>query len=139
MKNLDNVAEINSYSIFDKDGKVYAGIDSDSNPGNVNPEDKTTFQDDTDSAPALKLEVADAREMSGKVFLDSTSGELMIGKVRQGNGQYDEGEKGIPGVAIKLTENSGSEKEYTATTDENGDFTISGFIPGDYTLTYTWG
>ena len=138
-ENLDNVAEINSYSIFDKDGKVYAGIDSDSNPGNVNSEDKTTFQDDTDSAPALKLEVADAREMSGKVFLDSTSGELMIGKVRQGNGQYDEGEKGIPGVAIKLTENSGSEKEYTATTDENGDFTISGFIPGDYTLTYTWG
>ena len=24
-------------------------------------------------------------------------------------------------------------------TDENGEFYISGFIPGDYTLTYTWG
>ena len=138
-ENLDNVAEINSYSIFDTNGNVYAGIDKDSNPGNAVPGEVTSYQDDTDSAPALKLEVADAREMSGKVFLDSTSGELMTGKVRQGNGQYDDGEKGIPGVAITLTENTGSGKVYTATTDENGDFYINNYIPGDYTLTYTWG
>ena len=29
-ENLDNVVEINSYSVFDTDGKVYAGIDTDS-------------------------------------------------------------------------------------------------------------
>lgn len=138
-ENLDNVAEINSYSIFDTNGNVYAGIDKDSNPGNAVPGEVTSYQDDTDSAPALKLEVADAREMSGKVFLDATSGELMTGKVRQGNGQYDDGEKGIPGVAVTLTENTGSGKVYTATTDENGDFYINNYIPGDYTLTYTWG
>lgn len=136
---LDNVAEINSYSIFDKDGKVYAGIDKDSNPANATPESKATYQDDTDSSPALKLEVADAREMAGKVFLDATSGELMTGKVRQGNGQYDDGEQGIAGVAITLTENSGSGKVYKAETNENGDFFINNYIPGDYTLTYTWG
>ena len=79
-ENLDNVAEINSYSIFDTNGNVYAGIDKDSNPGNAVPGEVTSYQDDTDSAPALKLEVADAREMSGKVFLDATSGELMTGK-----------------------------------------------------------
>ena len=73
-ENLDNVVEINSYSVFDTDGKVYAGIDTDSNPGNAVPGDKTTYEDDTDSAPGLKLVVADkAREMTGKVFLDSTS------------------------------------------------------------------
>ena len=138
-ENLDNVAEINSYSIFDTNGNVYAGIDKDSNPGIAVPGEVTSYQDDTDSAPALKLEVADAREMSGKVFLDATSGELMTGKVRQGNGQYDDGEKGIPGVAVTLTENTGSGKVYTATTDENGDFYINNYIPGDYTLTYTWG
>lgn len=138
-ENLDNVAEINSYSIFDTNGNVYAGIDKDSNPGNAVPGEVTSYQDDTDSAPALKLEVADAREMSGKVFLDATSGELMTGKVRQGNGQYDDGEKGIPGVAVTLTENTGSGKVYTATTDENGDFYINNYIPGDYALTYTWG
>ena len=137
--NLDNVAEINSYSVYDENGKIYAGIDKNSNPGNVTPEDKQTYQDDTDSSPALKLEVADAREISGKVFLDATSGELMTGKIRQGNGKYDNDDKGIKDVKVTLKENTGSGKVYEATTNENGDYTISGFIPGDYTVTYTWG
>ena len=138
-ENLVNVVEINSYSTFDKDGNVYAGVDVDSNPGNAIPGDTSTYEDDTDASPSLKLEVADAREMAGKVFLDATSGELMTGQVRQGSGAYEEGETGIPGVEVTLTENTGSGKVYTATTDENGDFYISGYIPGDYTLTYTWG
>lgn len=139
-ENLDNVVEINSYSVFDTDGKVYAGIDTDSNPGNAVPGDKTTYEDDTDSAPGLKLVVADkAREMTGKVFLDSTSNELKTGEVRQGDGMYTDGEKGIKDVKVTLKENIESGKVYEATTDENGDFYISGYIPGDYTLTYTWG
>lgn len=137
-ENLNNVAEINSYSIYDGD-KIYAGIDIDSNPGNCVPGDTKTYEDDTDSSPALKLEVADAREMAGKVFLDSTSGELKTGEVRQGSGIYEDGEQGIEGVDITLTENTGSGKVYTAKTDANGDFLISGYIPGEYTLTYTWG
>lgn len=136
---LDNVVEINSYSIFDENGNVYAGIDTDSNPGNCTPGDETTYQDDTDSSPAFKLEVADAREVTGKVFLDSTTGELMTGEIRQGSGAYENGEIGIDGVEITFTENTGSGKVYTATTDSNGDFLITDFIPGDYTLTYTWG
>ena len=136
---LDNVVEINSYSIFDENGNVYAGIDTDSNPGNCTPGDETTYQDDTDSSPAFKLEVADAREVTGKVFLDSTTGELMTGEIRQGSGAYENGEIGIEGVEITFTENTGSGKVYTATTDSNGDFLITDFIPGDYTLTYTWG
>ena len=136
---LDNVVEINSYSTFDGNGSIYAGIDVDSNPGNAIPGDMTTYEDDTDSSPSLKLEVADAREIAGKVFLDSTSGELLTGQIRQGSGQYEEGETGIPGVEVKLTENTGTGLVYTATTDDNGDFYISDFIPGDYTITYTWG
>lgn len=136
---LDNVVEINSYSTFDGNGSVYAGVDIDSNPGNAIPGDTSTYEDDTDSSPSLKLEVADAREMAGKVFLDSTSGELLTGQIRQGSGQYEEGETGIPGVEVTLTENTGTGLVYTATTDNNGDFYISDFIPGDYTLTYTWG
>ena len=136
---LDNVVEINSYSTFDGNGSVYAGVDLDSNPGNAVPGDMTTYEDDTDSSPSLKLEVADAREIAGKVFLDSTSGELLTGQIRQGSGQYEEGETGIPGVEVKLTENTGTGLVYTATTDDNGDFYISDFIPGDYTITYTWG
>jgi len=137
--NLDNVAEINSYSVYDKTGNIYAGIDTDSNPGSVNPEDKSTYQDDTDSSPALKLEVADPRVMTGKVFLDATDPNLNTAKVRQGNGKYDEKEKGIEGVEVTLKENTGSGKEYKTKTDQNGDFKIDKYIPGDYTLTYTWG
>ena len=136
---LDNVVEINSYSTFDANGSVYAGVDVDSNPGNAVPGDSSTYEDDTDSSPSLKLEVTNAREMTGKVFLDSTSGELLTGQIRQGSGQYEEGETGIPGVEVSLTENTGTGLVYTATTDDNGDFYISDFIPGDYTLTYTWG
>lgn len=139
-ENLENVVEINSYSTFGEDGKAYAGIDVDSNPGNAKPGDKATYEDDTDSSPSLQLEVTDARELAGTVFLDETNmPELQTNKERRGNGKYDQGEKGIANVDITLTENTGSEKIYTAKTDENGNFKISGFIPGDYTLTYTWG
>ena len=136
---LDNVVEINSYSTFDENGNVYAGVDIDSNPGNAIPGDSTTYEDDTDRSPSLKLEVADAREIAGKVFLDSTSEELLVGQIRQGDGKYEDGETGIEGVEVTLTENTGTDLVYTATTDANGDFYIAGFIPGDYTLTYTWG
>ena len=139
-ENLDNVVEINSYSVFDTDGKVYAGIDTDSNPGNAVPGDTTTYEDDTDSAPGLKLVVANkAREMTGKVFLDSTSNELKTGEVRQGNGMYTDGEKGIKDVKVTLKENKENGKVYETTTNDKGDFKIEGYIPGDYTLTYTWG
>lgn len=139
-KNLDNVVEINSYSVFDTDGKVYAGIDKDSNPGNAVPGEKITYEDDTDSAPGLKLEVADkVREMTGKVFLDSTSNELKTGEVRQGDGMYTDGEKEIKGVKVTLKENIENGNVYEKTTNDKGDFKIEGYIPGDYTLTYTWG
>ena len=139
-ENLDNVVEINSYSVFDTDEKVYAGIDTDSNPGNAVPGDTTTYEDDTDSAPGLKLVVSDkAREMTGKVFLDSTSNELKTGEVRQGDGMYTDGEKGIEYVKVTLKENIENGTVYETTTNGKGDFKIEGYIPGDYTLTYTWG
>ena len=138
-ENLENVVEINSYSVFDKDGNIYAGIDKDSNPGNAIPGNTATYEDDTDSSPALKLEVTNARELAGKVFLDSTKEKLQTGQIRQGSGAYEEGEAGIPNVEVVFTEKTGSGKEYKAITDGNGDFLISDFIPGDYVLTYIWG
>ena len=134
-----NIAELNSYSVL-QHNEPYAGIDKYSNPGNVEPGNKTTYENDTDSAPALRLEVANARKLTGTVFEDNT-GSLSIktGEVRQGDGKYGSGDVGIAGVVVTLTENSGSGKTYTATTGENGNFEIEGFIPGDYTITYTWG
>ncbi len=139
-ENLDNVVEINSYSTFGVDGKSYAGIDVDSNPGNAKPGDKSTYEDDTDSSPALKLKIAEDRELSGKVFLDETNmPNLETNKERKGNGRYDEGEKGIPGVTVTLTEISGNGKVYTTTTDDGGNYDIPALEPGEYKITFTWG
>lgn len=139
-----NIAEVNSYSVFDEKGNVYAGIDKDSAPANATPGDVNTYEDDTNQAPGIQLEVTGDRTLSGSVFLDESTGE--VAQVRLGDGIYDTSkEHGIAGVNVKLTEvdENGNVKEegqpYTTTTDENGNFTISNFIPGNYTLTYTWG
>lgn len=138
-ENLENVVEINNYSTY-QDGKIYAGIDINSNPANCNPEDKTTYQDDTDASPSLILELADARRLVGTVFIDGTEAELKPGEVRQGDGKYDPDREGkVSGVEVTLSENAENGKVYIATTNENGNFEISNYIPGDYTLTYTWG
>lgn len=148
---LNNVVEINSYSSFDRDGNIYAGIDVDSNPGNVIPGDKSTYEDDTDSAPSMKLELTNAREITGKVFLDETNSNLLTAQIREGDGEFKEGEKGISGVKLTLKDTSGqvvqiydeSTKQWVDAkdipTNENGDFTIRGFVPNEYVLTYTWG
>lgn len=137
-----NVAEVNSYSIFDRDGKVYAGIDRNSAPANATPGNETTYENDTERAPGIQLDVQGNRTLSGSVFLDEPTAENPGGtaKMRLGNGIYDiSTEKGIEGVEVTLTENKQGGQVYTATTGTNGDFRISDFIPGNYTLTYTWG
>lgn len=148
---LNNVVEINSYASFDREGNIYAGIDVDSNPGNIIPGDKSTYEDDTDSAPSMKLELTNAREITGKVFLDETNSNLLTAQIREGDGEFKEGEKGISGVKLTLNDKSGqlvqiydeNTKQWVDAkdipTDENGDFVIRGFVPDEYVLTYTWG
>ena len=134
---LDNVAEINSYTTY-KDGALYAGIDKDSRPGNAIAGNKDSYEDDTDAAPGLQLVVADARKITGSVFLDATSDELQTGEERLGNGKYDDGENTIAGIPVKLIDENGTTVKET-TTDENGNFEISEFIPGKYQIVYIWG
>lgn len=168
---LENIAEISSYTTFSKDEKgklsLYAGVDKDSCPSNAKPGDRTTYEDDTDSAPGLKLEVADARKISGTVFLDKSvfndnkPEETHTGETRNGNGIYDNGEETISGVKVELykyedieTDDDGNSsiKEGATPvgittynnaenvgTGKDGTFEISGFIPGEYKIVYTWG
>lgn len=139
---LENVTELTSYTTYGTDGKVYAGVDLYSNPGNAVLGDKNTYEADTDSSPALKLKVADnARLLEGKVFVDKAEvgDDLATGKLRIGNGKLDEDEAGVKGVKVTLKENKENGQIYNAETNGDGEFTISGYIPGDYTLTYTWG
>ena len=164
---LDNISEIKTYGVTkvndNGQAEVYAGIDKDSQPGNTDVNDRTTWEDDTDKAPGMLLILTEEpeepvleRQVNGKVFLDTDMNSLDEGKrvhtgvARQGNGQYDDSEKGIQNVKVTLLDTEGNiaqvYNEETQTyddgvtyTNENGEYTIGGFIPGEYHIQYTWG
>lgn len=149
-KILDNIVEINSYSPRDKDStpenvKYYAGIDKDSAPGNIDISNTDTWEDDTDKAPALQLQVAEgAREIKGMVFEDKTPDGLHTGKIREANGKYEQadGDRPVGGVKVKLVNEGTKNCAYNTSevaTAGDGTYTIKGFIPGNYEVVYTWG
>lgn len=147
---LNNVAEINSYTTFkDNDvNKTLAVVDNDSVPGNMVPGQVETYEDDTDAARSLRLELKNERALVGTVFVDSTGKDENVysGEERLGNGIFDNGESTIAGVEVRLRETGKDDSSYdeeriemTTTTDEQGNFEFVGYIPGDYIVTYTWG
>ena len=157
---LNNVIEIDSYTTY-KNGKVIAVLDDDSVPGNAIPGKIDTYEDDTDAARSLKLEVANARALSGTIFLDSTGkGEDTVeGKERIGNGKYntndgdklltsEEERKNITVELFDLDTNSvaqiydNSKKQFVPATsgiDANGAYNFEGIKAGNYVVKYTWG
>ena len=157
---LNNVIEIDSYTTY-KDGKVIAVLDDDSVPGNAIPGKIDTYEDDTDAARSLKLEVANARALSGTIFLDSTGkGEDTVeGQERIGNGKYntndgdklltsEEERKNITVELFDLDTNSvaqiydDNKKQFVPATsgiDANGAYNFEGIKAGNYVVRYTWG
>ena len=147
---LGNVVEIKNYSIRDMSNSAYAGIDCNSNPNNCTPGTKSTYEDDADYAPGFKITLQSKRTIAGKVFLDSTTGDLNSGSIRQGDGQYLAREKGINNVEVVMYNSNGSIaqiydessdtwKEARAITQGGGLYEIGGYIPGDYYLEFIWG
>ena len=137
---LYSTVEINSYTVYkDNNGNTVAAVDVDSVPGNMKVGNVDTYEDDTDAAPPVQLELTDARKIAGTVFVDSTTGELKTGEIRQGNGQFDNGENTVSGVKVTLHELNNAIGNIETTTDANGNYEFAGYIPGQYTLTYTWG
>lgn len=147
---LNNIAEIASYSIYDENGDVYGGIDKDSQPGNFCINDKETYEDDTGKAQELQLVLQEPRKVEGIVFEDSVTSEVGIGETRKGDGRYTEGENKIGNVTVELVDSNGKTVQVynaesgrwgdaTVQTNDNGDYKIEGFLPGDYQIKYTWG
>lgn len=153
-----NVAEINGYKTYSNlNGSSTPGlVDIDSNPGNFNISniDKlndenikkymSTYEDDTSRAPAMIYKLLESRTIEGTVFEDSTgknSNKLNTGKVREGNGLLDKGEKGIKDVIVQLVEIKNGKMITRAETRTNNDgwYGFTGFIPGDYTIRYIYG
>lgn len=100
-----NVIEIGSYTTKEKDGKIAGRVDTDSAPDNVNISrynEKTWYEDDTDSAPELdlKLENMAQRSLSGIAWEDKKEGTEGTG-----NGIYDSGDEAlIGGLTTELLE-----------------------------------
>lgn len=143
---INTTVEINSYTTFkDNNEKTpVAVVDSDSVPGNVKLLQYNTYEDDTHGSKLLKLELRNARSIEGTVFVDAST--VNNDNERLGNGVFDNGETTVPNVKVSLKELGKDDSSYDGervsmetTTDENGNFKFEGYIPGNYSITYTWG
>jgi len=153
----------NSYEGSDFEvGDICVGLDKDSTPGNgiIKPvtvkNGVQSGEDDGDIATTFKLQLSDhTREIKGTVWKD----EKLNGKII-GNGQLDNGEKKVSGVKVELIDKDGNKvNKYTitdqidsttgqfvtnkdgiaeATSNDDGTYSISGIIPGNYKLRYTY-
>ena len=137
---LYSTVEINSYTVYkDNNGNTVAAVDVDSVPGNMKIGNVDTYEDDTDAAPPVLIKPRDARKITGTVFVDSTTGELKTGEIRQGNGQFDNGENTVSGVKVTLHELNNSIPDKKVDTKADGSYEFDKYIPGQYIITYTWG
>ena len=147
---LDNITEITSYTTK-LNGQEIAGIDKDSKPESAVAGDNRTYEDDTDRAPGFIIKLQKEREINGNVFEDKSEVKQ---NERIGNGKLDAGESMISGVKVQLVDKNGNiaklydeenkrwkeGNDLITTTDSNGNYHISGFIPGDdYKIKFTWG
>ena len=144
-------------------------IDIDSTPANLNPtdsrvqefvaysktdeyqslggEDKTkqsmaVFEDDADAAPGLKLIVDDInkRRLTGTVFEDAALAEkLEQDNERLGDGVYAEGENVVNQVKVQLICTNPDVEVKEVRTNEDGSYEITDYIPGDYSIKFTYG
>lgn len=155
-----NYAEINGYKTYYTDGTVLpndikktskdsAGIiDMNSTPGNLRLADITgnmyekNFENDTDRAKGLKIEIDDnaERKINGTVWEDERTAKVNGAII--GDGVRQDKEIKIKGVTVQLVEKLDNGKEFlwqTTTTDANGKYNFSKFIPGNYVVRFMYG
>lgn len=120
------------------------------------PNIRSMYEDDTNRAPVLVYKTLESRTIAGTVFEDAAIGKdgkiwanetIHTNETRQGNGQLDNNDKKIAGVKVELVEikdinNDGNEEmtvRSTTTTNGDGWYGFIGFLPGNYTVRYTYG
>lgn len=94
-------------------------------------------EDDTYSTPVLYFVIdGGERKLSGNVFEDLTT--LYANNVKSGNGKKEEDvEINVYKATVQLVENG--VVRFTETTDDGGNYTFKGFLPGNYTVKFTYG
>jgi len=145
--------------------KGVAGVlDRDSVPGNYEPDknfDGTKYVADEDDVGVANgiyflIDYYNQRIIRGTVWEDSAVEELLSQNIRQGNGIYEEGEKLVQNVKVTLMKAVGADvyedanvgkyydtekEEWLDTriyTNENGEYSLTGFVPGDYEVWFTY-
>ena len=129
-----NIAEIGSYTTFYHDTGLVAGkVDKDSAPNNIdieNKNEKAWYEDDTDSAPIITLDLYnETRDIDGFAWEDNQTEKIDYNQVI-GNGIYDDGERLIGNLTTQLVEKitvkqaDGTYKDYDFVwpTNQNFDF-----------------
>ena len=149
---VGNTTEITAYSSYDSNKNAYAGIDMDSAPGNISYGDISTYEDDTDSTPDLKIMRKDPKVVSGLVFEDEKEENKKNDRI--GDGKYEKGNNVVSGVNVQMVNYGGDDIITLYTLDEKGDviktpankttgkdgkFEFVGIIPGEYVTKYTYG
>ena len=130
------IVEITSYST--DNGK----IDLDSAPGNAVQAGSLEYEDDTDTAPGLKITATGTRILSGYVWDDS---KKESNKYTFADGVRQDNEPGIANVIaqlIEIKETNGQKHYYLwqeVITRENGTYEFTNFVPGNYIIRFIYG
>ena len=166
---LKTAVEITSYSSFDDENFTnrYAGVDRDSEPGNMQTVEPTTYhEDDTNKAISLILKVKEGRVIKGTVWEeDAIEAELNktgFDRQRIGDGLYNTGENVVKDVKVELlkvdvdgsgnttysvadlykwdnTTGSTNLEPASTYTGTDGSYEFSGVMPSNYVIRYTYG
>lgn len=118
-----NQIEITKYSTFDAQAitktNTVGMIDRDSAPGNLDPENSLTLEDDSDIAPTINIKLYEEalRTINGTVWEDQRdSKKIKKGEYSTGDGLRQETESLVDGVLVQLIEiitaADGSQYEY---------------------------
>lgn len=162
-----NLAEINGYKTYGTSADYKKNpnntasmglVDRDSNPGNLNPAayvmGKSPLEDDESKAPAYVYSHRNSRTLEGNVFEDMLSevsgnkataskdeNEVKVNTTRFGNGTIDDEDKKVQGVKVELVEIKNNQLivRQTTYTDKDGWYGFGAFLPGDYTVRFTYG
>jgi len=139
-------------------GSIAGVIDRDSIAGNLNPMNSEDInkEDDSDKASGFNLLVdwSNFRGLSGNVWEELPTENSLNEGTRLGNGEKDAGEVNIKNVTVKVLidgtdtlakgyvkgeDGTYSWKDLITVTDDNGNYSFTGYVPGDYKVRFTYG